>query len=85
MASPTKQKPLRWRRVYFRVFFRREYRYELRRGDCVVAHVKHSNAGWYWIAEGSGMPTFAGSPDECKAQARAAVVALEAARRAEGK
>lgn len=72
-----KKKPLRWRRVTFRVFVRREHRHELRRGEEVLANVRHASAGWYWTARDSMTPNYAGSEAECKAAALAHVRASE--------
>ena len=75
MSAPTR--PLRWRRVDFRVFRRKEARHELRRGAEVVANVRKGADGWYWTAIGSPTPAFPGSLAACKDAARAAVLALE--------
>lgn len=77
--------PLRWRTVRYKVFMRRNVRYELWRGDqwlVTMRRVSEGSAAWYWYGLNGQNTAHNPKPlEQCKAEAKAAALKWEAEER----
>lgn len=80
-----RKKPLRWRRVAFKVFRTTEYRHELRRDTVTLAEVRKSSSGWYWSGKGAVSVERFATASEAKTAAREMVDEYEATSREQAK